>query len=412
MNAEKNIKRAFLWNMIGSTCYSLASVLYLMVVSRICGLETAGFFSLSYASAQLFLSIGRYGMRTFQATDLKEKYSFQEYAGSRVLTCFLMCLSGIIYALFSFHDIKLTWTCFFIVLLKMNDAVEDVYHGFFQQHHHVETMGKMLAFRNLFSIVCFITMLLATKDLFQTCAVVSILSLLICISGNEWAKRKILPEINVIPYRVSPGLILELMKTCTPLFLSTFLSLFLFNLPKYAMYGILSNSYQAYYSVLFMPSFVITLLCEFIFKPTITSVASCWWEKKYADYKKRILMMLSLIFAGGIVIILAGHLVGRYLLGILYHMDLNPYWFHFIVLLTGGVFGAQVYMIYNVLIAIRQEKCILPVYLSVSLIMVLPARWMVEQYHVMGACMNYFLSCTLLFLIFGSILLSVSRKVR
>ena len=79
MKKEKNVKKAFLWNMIGSTCYSGSSFLYLLVVTRICGATLAGFFSLSYATAQLLLQIGRYGVRTYQATDLNRKYSFSEY---------------------------------------------------------------------------------------------------------------------------------------------------------------------------------------------------------------------------------------------------------------------------------------------------------------------------------------------
>ena len=51
MKKEKNIKKAFLWNMIGSTCYSGSSFLYLLVVTRICGAQLAGFYSLSYATA-------------------------------------------------------------------------------------------------------------------------------------------------------------------------------------------------------------------------------------------------------------------------------------------------------------------------------------------------------------------------
>ena len=96
MKKEKNIKKAFLWNMIGSTCYSGSSFLYLLVVTRICGATLAGFFSLSYATAQLLLQVGRYGVRTYQATDLNRKYSFSEYKLSRIITCGLMMLFGII----------------------------------------------------------------------------------------------------------------------------------------------------------------------------------------------------------------------------------------------------------------------------------------------------------------------------
>ena len=127
--------------MIGSSCYSLSSFLYLMVVTRVCGVEPAGFFSLSYATAQLLLTLGRYGMRTYQATDLRRKYLFSEYGVSRILTCGLMLIFGIIYSAFSFSGEYIVISIF-IIIMKMVDAVEDVYHGNFQQTYHVEIMGK------------------------------------------------------------------------------------------------------------------------------------------------------------------------------------------------------------------------------------------------------------------------------
>ena len=50
------------------------------------------------------------------------------------------------------------------------------------------------------------------------------------------------------------------------------------------MASVMSNEYQTYYSVLFMPSFVITLMCEFVFKPTITTIAELWWLKNLRKF--------------------------------------------------------------------------------------------------------------------------------
>ena len=140
--------------MIGSTCYSGSSFLYLLVVTRICGAQLAGFYSLSYATAQLLLQVGRYGVRTYQATDLEHKYLFSEYKVSRCITCALMMLFGIIYSSFSFKGEYIIISTF-IIMMKMIDAVEDVFPGNLQQKYHVEQMGKMLAARNLYSAVFF-----------------------------------------------------------------------------------------------------------------------------------------------------------------------------------------------------------------------------------------------------------------
>lgn len=434
MNKEKNVKKAFLWNMIGSTCYSGSSFLYLLVVTRICGAQLAGFFSLSYATAQLLLQVGRYGVRTYQATDLNRKYSFSEYKLSRVITCSLMMLFGIIYSAYSFTGEYIIISTF-VIMMKMIDAVEDVFHGNLQQNYHVEQMGKALAIRNVYSAVFFTRILLVTKNLYLTCVATAVTSLILCLGVNSWFARKYgdaagsaanyestASNIHTDNRKSSrqPATaaknskklshVLELLKICTPMFIGTFLSLLLYNVPKYAMANVMTDEYQTYYSILFMPSFVITLMCEFVFKPTITTIAELWWEnnlKKFVMYVLRIIAIILVCCAG---IVVGGHLIGRTLLEIIYGVDLSPYKMQFIVLLTGGGIGAEVYMIYNILIAIRWGKCMLPVYSITAIITIAAARAMVNQWGIMGASLNYLLSCSILFVLFASILVYVILK--
>ncbi|WP_373212634.1 lipopolysaccharide biosynthesis protein [Ruminococcus sp. 5_1_39BFAA] len=406
MNKEKNVKKAFLWNMIGSACYSGSSFLYLMVVTRVCGTKLAGFYSLSYATAQLLLQVARYGVRTYQATDLRQKFLFKEYKVSRIITCALMMLFGIIYSSFSFTGDYIIISCF-IILMKMIDAVEDVYHGNFQQKYHVELMGKMLAARNVYSAVFFTLSLVITKSLYFTCASTAITSLTLCLVMNSCFSRKSVAGLENSTADFQMGHVWELLKICTPLFVGTFLSLLLYNVPKYAMASVMSDEYQTYYSILFMPSFVITLMCEFVFKPLITTIAELWWEnniKKFVLYVLRIVGII-LVCCSGIVV--AGHLLGRTLLELIYGVDLSPYKLHFIVLLIGGGISAEVYMLYNILIAIRKGNCLLPVYSITAVLTILAARQMVKAWGIMGAALNYLLSCSILFVLFTSILVFV-----
>lgn len=405
---EKNVKKAFLWNMIGSTCYSGSSFLYLLVVTRVCGAQLAGFYSLSYATAQLLLQVGRYGVRTYQATDLEHKYLFSEYKISRVITCVLMMLFGILYSSFSFKGEYIIISTF-IIMMKMIDAVEDVYHGNLQQKYHVEQMGKMLAIRNVYSAVFFTGILMATKNLYLTCVTTAITSLILCLVVNSRTTAKYAPKED-IGRGFQMGRVWELLKICTPMFVGTFLSLLLYNVPKYAMANVMTDEYQTYYSILFMPSFVITLMCEFVFKPTITTIAELWWEnniKKFAVYILRIIGIILVCCAG---IVVGGHLIGRTLLEIIYGVDLSPYKIQFIALLVGGGISAEVYMIYNILIAIRWGKCLLPVYSVTAVITILASRTMVKQWGIMGAALNYVLSCSILFVLFTTILIFAILK--
>lgn len=408
MNKEKNVKKAFLWNMIGSTCYSGSSFLYLLVVTRVCGAQLAGFFSLSYATAQLLLQVGRYGVRTYQATDLEQKYIFSEYKVSRVITCAMMMLFGIIYSSFSFKGEYIIISTF-VIMMKMIDAVEDVFHGNLQQKYHVEQMGKMLAIRNLYSAVFFTAILIVTKSLYLTCVATPVTSLVLCLGINSWASRKYTghAEDNRKFQFVH---VMELLKTCTPMFVGTFLSLLLYNVPKYAMASVMADEYQTYYSILFMPSFVISLMCEFVFKPTITTIAELWWENNVKKFSLYVLRIVAIILVCCTAVVAGGHLIGRTLLEIIYGVDLSPYKLHFIVLLVGGGISSEVYMIYNILIAIRWGKCLLPVYSIAAVITILAAQAMVKQWGIMGAALNYVLSCSILFILFTCILIFVVLK--
>ena len=379
--------------MIGSTCYSGSSFLYLLVVTRICGAQLAGFYSLSYATAQLLLQVGRYGVRTYQATDLEHKYLFSEYKVSRCITCALMMLFGIIYSSFS-------------IMMKMIDAVEDVFHGNLQQKYHVEQMGKMLAARNLYSAVFFTVVLLITKSLYLTCVATPVTSLVLCLLINSQMTRKCAGH-EEDGRKLQMAHVWELLRTCTPMFIGTFLSLLLYNIPKYAMAGVMTDEYQTYYSILFMPSFVISLMCEFVFKPTITTIAELWWENNVKRFTLYILRIIGIILVCCAGVVAGGHLIGRTLLEIIYGVDLSPYKLHFVVLLIGGGISAEVYMIYNILIAIRWGKCLLPVYSVTAVITIAAARIMVRQWGIMGAALNYVLSCSILFILFTGILIFV-----
>ena len=83
--SDKNIERdSYLWNMIGSLLMAFQSVIMLMILTRTLGLVDAGIFTIAYANANLFLNIGKYGMRYFQVSDVKGQFTFADYRMSRL----------------------------------------------------------------------------------------------------------------------------------------------------------------------------------------------------------------------------------------------------------------------------------------------------------------------------------------
>lgn len=391
--------------MIGSVCYSASSIFYSMLATRICGVMEAGVFALAYSTAQLLLTFGRYGMRTYQATDTKGVYTFREYGYTRVVTCLGMVLLAPTYCLAAGYSIDKLLVFVWVAAMKMVDAAEDVFHGELQRHDHVARMGQMLALRNLFSCVVFGLTLILSRDLIFCCGVTATSSLLFCLYIN----RRAVYSLQIQDRAVSGGKVWTLFGICFPIFISTFLSLFLYNIPKYAIDRFLTEDFQTYYSILFMPSFVITLFSEIITKPMLTRIAVAW-EEDVKSFVRIVGRTFGLIIAGAAAIVLGGHFLGRWLLEILYGVSLEEFKAHFVVLLIGGGLSAAVYVSYNILISIRYQRCIIVVYAVTAVLAIPLTYWAVAQAGMWGAVWSYFLTCLGLETAFAAILVLRVRK--
>lgn len=403
---NKQRKADFFWNMVGSVCYSVSSFYYLMLVTRVCGVELAGLYSLAFSTAQLLLTIGRYGVRTYQATDVTGQFTFAVYGKSRIITCVLMMVAGVLYAHFGGFSKEHAAICIWVIALKMIDAVEDVFHGEMQRNYKVALMGKMLALRNVSTCVVFTAVLLLTKSLYCTVMITVIMMFAFCLVinglGVKIGKAK---KQSHEKYRD----IIKLLKICTPIFISTFLSLYLYNVPKYAIDRYMSIDNQTYYNILFMPSFVITLFGEIVSKPLMTTIAT-EWNNSIAVFKKVVLKILALLAAATVFIIFAGHFIGRFLLEVIYGVDLSRFKLEFILLLLGGGISAATYFLYNVLIAIRHEKCIIFVYVLTAICMTIVGYALVQMQGMIGAAIAYMVSCTVLSGCFGLLLFYFIQK--
>jgi O-antigen/teichoic acid export membrane protein len=267
-------------------------------------------------------------------------------------------------------------------------------------------MGKTLFARNLFTCILFSAVILATRNLIVTVSVTTLLSTAFCQLINTRAIKAYCPRDK----RRHAVNIRRLFVLCFPIFVSTFMSLLLYNIPKYAIDTYLTEADQAYYNILYMPSFVVTLFSEIITKPVLTSIAASWNED-LRPFVKIVLRNFALIVAGSLVVVLAGDLIGRRLLEIFYGQDLTAYRWHFVVLLIGGRLSALVYVTYNILISIRAQRFIIIGYLIVAAISIPLTYMVVSRAGMWGAVWAYTLTCLgLEVLFFGALATLVLKR--
>lgn len=406
MGNNQNIqKNSYIWNMMSGLLNAGQSVLILMVVTRVAGIDDAGIFTIAYASANLFLTIGNYGMRSYQVTDVNHHFSFGDYLASRITTSLIMILVSLSYVIygifFNGYSSYKALVVFVICLLKVIDAAEDVFAGYYQQKGRLDVAARIVTIRLFALIVVICGSLLITRNLLVSSVITTVVCALISIVFNLSVYKEFITE----KIKISLKKIVRLLVDCVGPFLAAFLSFYVGNAPKYAIDANLPQDIQAYYGFIAMPVFVVGLLNNFLYQPILTSLAEDWAEKRRLQFVKRICRQIVVIFGITAVTLVGAYLLGIPVLSLLYHADLAPYKTELLILLVGGGMLAVVGFINIVLTILRHQRDLIWGYLIIAILAYFLSPVFVKLWNITGASWIYTILISALALIFAIVLI-------
>ena len=356
LTGAKNIERAsFLWNMVASTSNSFQSMILLMFISRKENFVDAAIFSIVYAIASMFLYIGKYSIRNFQVSDVRNEYTYGEYKQLRKITVLAMIAVSLGYIAYGCMFKQYTLykvACFiFMLAVRLVEAVEDVFHGNLQRNQRLDIASKIWAIRTISYIIVFAIVILISDSLLIASAISLIVTIILCVVLNKSVYEIFPKEASVKKENIR-----KLLKICFPLALSTFIMVYIGNSPKYTVDTVLTSAEQTSFNVIFMPVFVITLLSNYIYNPMINKMANIWAEGKTSEFRRLMVKQILIVIGFTGVVIVGGEIIGIRILEMLYKVSLVDYKINFIFLMISG--GALA--IYNFLIVvatiIRRQK--------------------------------------------------------
>lgn len=386
---ENVLSQSYIWYSIGGVLNAGQSALILMVISRTNSANDAGIFSIAYAVACLALTIGNFGMRGYQATDIENKFNFRTYLISRIISDVGMLLYIIYYVIKGVAFLNYpTDKCLVIVILglsKMVDSIEDVFHGKYQRLGRLDIAGRCLATRYILIIGSFSMSLIISRDLVISAACSFSVSLIYFIYTTCLVNPTLEDNIET---KFSKS-IWRLFRDCLPLFSGSFLAIYIANAPKYAIDEIGTDVEQANFNYIFMPVYVVSLLNTFLFQPIITGMAHDYEERNYASFLKKFYRQILVIVSLVLCIILVGYWLGIPVLNIFYNAKLEEYKSSFIILLIGSGFLAMEGYLQAILTIMRKQQWLVIGFLISAVSALLLARPIVLKRGVMGASMLY-----------------------
>lgn len=393
-------KSAVIWNIVASMLVAFQSVITLVVIKRtINDGVTAGIYTFGNTLNNLFLSIGKYGMRFFQVSDVDREYNFREYRMSRIITTIAMSIISTIYVLIvanqnGYSDTKtytIIWLCFF----KLADSFEDVFYGDYQKNKRLDVASKVFALRLFITITLFAILIIVTRNFLVATIVSTIVTMLLLFVFLMMTREFVSDRTE---YQMSR--VWKLLAVTFPLCLGGVLTLYISAAPRTAIDRLMTEVDQEIYGYISMPVFVVQLLVLFIFNPLIYGLSCLWNENKISEYVKQCMKQFAFVFVVTIVCITGAWLLGIPVLSFIYNTDLAPYKTDLMIMMVGSGFLGLAGLLANLLTVMRYQNAILVGYALTSVCAFLFSGKAVESNGMRGAVNIYLILLIVLCVIF------------
>lgn len=406
-------KRDYIWNTAAGLINAAEAVVMSMIVTRLTGLTDAGMLTLAFAVGNLMLTIGKFGVHNYQVTDVDNRFSSFTYFTARFTTVFLMIMAVCGYLWYA--AVKLGYgpdkigIVFAVCMIYAVEAVEDVVWGYFQRRDRLYAGARMFCIRwggilLLFPIILYYNRNL--KDTLLLCLLVSVVIFLVLLRLSYPRVCDVEERFsNLIHKRIEFRQIGQLLKEVLPLFGISFLAFYENNAPKYAIDAHMTDDIQACYGFVSMPVFVINMINNLIYQPSLVVMAVEWEQGQVDRFRKRIVKQIMIIGLLAVACMVGAYLLGIPVLSLLYHTDLIGYKRELMILLLASAFLATAGYQSVILTIMRCQKALLLPQGIVAVMASLGLPVIVARYGTMGAAICYMALMALLCLLYGGILI-------
>ncbi len=350
MDSEKKLfLKNFIWNSLGTGINSFNSLFFLIIVTRVNDIQTAGIFSIAYATATILYTLAMYSGRLCQVTDIKNKIKDKDYIATRFLTCVAMFIMATVFLLIKQYNGFKTTIFALLAIFKGIEAFSDILYGVMQKNDLLYKSGQSLSLKGFIGIAIFLVVDLITRDLRWACFFVILVNLVILIVYDYLMISKKLID----PEKINKDNILSIIKSEFFVFVNSFAGIYILNAPKYAIDSYLTDDIQAIYGYIMMPATVMTLFTQFIVMPFLGKLKEMYEQNKLKEIEQVTLKIKLIVIAFGAFAVLAAFLLGPEFLGLIYGLDLTAYRMNLCVIIGSYIFYAISYINLVTLTTIR-----------------------------------------------------------
>lgn len=382
---KKDLKN-FIWNSIGSMVFGFTSLFFMIIVTRINGIEQAGVFTFAFANACVFWTIAAYSGRTFQVTERDKKICDTDYFYNRLTTSIFAVIVSIIFSLVTRTTLEKFVLIVLLTIYRSIDAIIESLHAVTQRNGELYKSGMSLFFRTIVLVTVFIVLNKCISNLIISSVGLIAVNLLFMFTidfrniKNKFTKRKFDFKINN-----------QLLRLGFSAFLYSFLSIYVTNATKYAINSFTNDEVQAIFGIIIMPASFLALVSTYLVQPFLNSITDLL-EKKEIKKLKILIAKLSLgIISVGLVAIGVCFFIGIPVLEFIYGVSLDEQKINLLIILLGSIFYSLVILLSAVFIAMRKTNDQLFLLGLTAIVALISSNILVDSIGMNGAAISYML---------------------
>lgn len=389
----ENKKRDFIWNLIGTSINSFNSLFFMIVINHINLKSEAGVFTYAYSLMCLFFILATFYNRVYQISK-SDKFSSKDFIIYRVLSSILTVIIVFLFSIINGYNLFKLSVIMLICLFRMIEAISDAVYGVLQYKGYLYKSGISLSLKGIIGLIGFTLVDYFTKSI--TLALVSLIILNLAFFYFYDYK-------NVKEYlsgKASFNNILLILKETLPIFIYSFLAMYVANICKYMLDYFDTEEAQNIFGIIFMPSTVIGLCSAYIVVPIITSLNDLLKSKKYKEFNKLVSKMMIILVGVGVVAIIAAYVLGIPVLNVLYGMDLSNYKNLLLLVLVGATFYTLANVYSQVLVLLNVHKMQTLIYVVMSIVSTLICYLLISSYKLSGSVYSYVIFMFILLILY------------
>lgn len=407
-NEKKIFLKNFIWNILGTGLNSFNSLFFLIIVTRINGINDAGIFSIAYSTALILYTIGLYSGRICQVTDIENKVKDKDYIVNRIITSILMIIIAIGFVFIKQYSDYKMWMFILLCTYKSTEAFADILYGIMQKNEMLYKSGQSLTIKSLGGLIIFLLVDLLTHNLVWACASIILLNIITIFVFDFFLVCKKLINFDA---KVNIENVWQIFKSEFFVFANSFAGIYVLNAPKYAIDTYLTEDIQAIFGYIMMPATVITLFTQFIFMPYLNKLKELYEKKNMKSFKGIAFKIKMAVVAFGAFSSAAAFVIGPEVLSMIYGENLIDYRINLTAILASYIMYGISYVNLVLLTTTRDTFVQFIVYVITMIVAFLGSNILVENLQINGATISCAVTLGVQFILYTIVTKVVLNKI-